>query len=103
MTAHQVTFIGDVVFTDHYMRRLAERYGVKPKRKQRVAAARALLLALTGWESDRARILHAFADGKMNCRLDVGGRPTNSVVAVRDGRAELVTALPRNAYDFGKR
>lgn len=103
MTSRPVLFIGDVVFSDHYMRRLAERYGVKPKRKQRVAAARALLLALTGWESERAHLLHALADGKMNWRLDIAGRATNSVVAVRDGRAELVTALPRNAYDFGKR
>lgn len=95
MTERPVRFIGDVVFTDHYMRRLAERYGVKPKSKQRKAAARALLLGLTGMESERSHLLHIFPDGRFCWLLDVAGRRVKSVVAVSAGKATLITALPK--------
>lgn len=95
MPAQPVRFIGEVVFTDHFMRRLKQRYGVKPKSKQRKAAARALLLGLTGMESERSHFVCDLPDGRFCWRLDVAGRQVKSVVAVSFGKATLITALPK--------
>jgi hypothetical protein len=96
-------FSGDVVFTDHFMRRLRERYGVRPKRKQRSAAARAMLLGLLGLlgePTERSHFMRCNGDGTMVWRLDISGCSVRCIIRPIAGRVELITALPRVSYDF---
>jgi hypothetical protein len=92
-------FSGDVIFTDHFMRRLRERYGVRPKRKQRSAAAKAMLLGLLGSMTERSHFMRCNGDGTMIWRLDISGRSVHCIVRAISGRVEMITALPRDSSD----
>jgi hypothetical protein len=92
-------FFGDVIFTDHFMRRLRQRYRVNPKRKQRSAAAKAMLLGLLGAPTEQSHFMRCNGDGTMVWRLDISGRSVHCVVRAINGRVELITALTRDSSD----